>query len=92
MLGTAFRCLTLVALVLVFVGCDSRPSYDDLKSENERLQSELDAANNKIATAKENIEDVRQEVNSLQYESCHEDEADDLERKVDDADDALDEN
>ena len=86
-------CLALCILgFLTFAGCDSRPSYDDLKAENEQLQSDLAAANNKIETAKENIQEVRDAVSNLEYESCHEDEASDLGSKLDDAEDVLDEN
>lgn len=81
--------LILLLMPPVFIGCDSdhRPSYEELKSENARLESQLSATNEKIQQAKSDLDDLKTEIESG---SCDEDsattKATDIETMLDEAD------
>jgi hypothetical protein len=79
----------ILLFMVVFIGCDNdhRPSYEELKSENARLESQLSATNEKIQQAKSDLDDLKTEIESG---SCDEDaagtKATDIETMLDEAD------
>jgi PBP1b-binding outer membrane lipoprotein LpoB len=83
----------IIALGFFLTGCDTerRPSYDELKSQNEELESQLAGTHEKIQQAKLDLDALRQEINNLEGDSCHEDSASDLDSNADNVESTLDE-
>ena len=67
--------IAIIALASFLIGCDTsrHPSYDELKSQNEELESQLAGTHEKIQEAKSNLDSLRLEITQLEGESCHED-------------------
>ncbi len=85
--------ITVIAAILVLTACDTdrRPSYEELKSENDQLQAQLADTHEKIEQAKSELDDLRSEIRNVEDEPCHEDSAGDLGTKADNVDSTLDE-
>jgi hypothetical protein len=60
-------------------------------SENQRLHAQLDATNQKIQDARENLDSLRTEIGIVESEPCHEDSGGDLSGRAHDVDSDLDE-
>ena len=86
------KTIALLIVTLTLVACkDDRPTYDQLKAENEHLASQLAATDEKIQDAKSDLDNLRTEIKDLEDEPCHEDAADDLDSKADDVESTMDE-
>lgn len=88
-----FAIAIMASSMMFSLGCETsrRPSYDELKSENEQLESQLTATREKIGEAKSNLDELKQQINTVEDEPCHEDSASDLGTKADDVESTLDE-
>jgi chromosome segregation ATPase len=60
-----------------------------LKSQNEELESQLEATREQIQQAKSSLDDLKQEISNVEGEPCHEDSASDLSGKADHVDSSL---
>jgi outer membrane murein-binding lipoprotein Lpp len=85
--------LTILATlaVTVLVGCESKPSYEQLRSENEELHTKLSAALEHIEEAENQLNDAKNEIQQAQseasgYDNCEyaESAAADAESQADD--------
>ena len=84
--------LLLVFAILVLPACDTehRPSYEELKAENDDLQGQLANIREKIEEAKSELDALKDEIRNVEDEPCHEDSTGDLGSKADDIDSTLD--
>lgn len=80
--------VVFVALFLVGCNADKHPTYEELKSENDQLKSQLSAVNEEVQQAKSDLEDLKNEIESG---GCYDEDsasgmADDIESALEQAD------
>jgi archaellum component FlaC len=83
------KCILLISLattLVIGVACDNnkKPSYEELKTENEELRAQLNEVNEKIQQAKSDLDDLRHHIEDVELVECHEGAASDMDQKADD--------
>jgi chromosome segregation ATPase len=67
-----------------------RPSYAELKAQNDELESQLAKTHEEIEQAQSDLQNLRVEVESVSSQPCHEESAGDLDDAADQIGSSLD--
>lgn len=90
--GYRCACLLMLIALVASMACndEQRPSYQELKTRNEELESQLASVNEKIHDAQSELQDLKLKIDDVESDPCHEDSASDLSGQADSVDSDLD--